>query len=325
MPDPRLLAQMFPWADALPMGAMEDDEDAADGSPFGPAALSGLDMGSEPGGFDFGVPELSYEAPQLEQVPQASFLQSALMQVLGQMPNFAPQRNSRGAYPSGFERFAGVAGPMLARGVAGGIEGGIRSRQAEVNARNAAATNEAKFKNDAALRAISPAVSGAAGIKRERIAQTGAMARKLVPTAGKPEDWQRTPEQQAQILKWEKQLADIKAKGGAGLTFEQRLLLRRLTGENPKMNAHLKVIELQDKNKRAPLQRQLDNITQYGEPRGKEKAARAAELRATLAEMDVRLEADLNAALDKYAEAGGGAKKVEKVDIGPDGKLVRVK
>ena len=106
---------------------------------------AGPSAGSEWGGE--APPELpSYDAPELTPQVEPSFLQSALMQVLGNVPMFMPQRGAYGKYPSGFDRFAGVAGPLLARGVAGGIAGGIQNRQAAVNAKNAAATGAARAK-----------------------------------------------------------------------------------------------------------------------------------------------------------------------------------
>jgi hypothetical protein len=115
------------------------------------------------------VPE--YEAPALEQVPQPGFAQSALMSVLSSIPMFMPERGPTdrlgrpGKYPSGFDRFAGVAGPLLARGVAGGIEGGLKARQATVNAKNAAATNEARMKYQSEALGYRSKVNAAATIK----------------------------------------------------------------------------------------------------------------------------------------------------------------
>jgi hypothetical protein len=264
------------------------------------------------------VPE--YEAPALEQVPQPGFAQSALMSVLSSIPMFMPERGPTdrlgrpGKYPSRFDRFAGVAGPLLARGVAGGIEGGLKARQATVNAKNAAATNEARMKYQSEALGYPSKVGAAA---------TMGAAKLRASAPAKPatiEDWQRTPDEQKKILDFKKSVHSITGSDGApGLTFEQHKELAELRGENPKLSNRLRVIELQDKKRRSPLERQLQNLTQWGEPTLPKKVAAVNSIRDALSKLDVEFAEKSEAVLNEYLskdeapKASGSAKIVNGV------------
>ena len=130
----------------------------------------------------------SYDAPELTPQAETPFWQSALMQVLGNAPMMMPQRGAYGKYPSGFDRFAGVALPLLAHGVAGGIEGGIRSRQAAVNAKNAAATDEARMKYGAEAIGYPAKVAAWSSIKTNQATNRKDFLKSMIPPPADPND-----------------------------------------------------------------------------------------------------------------------------------------
>jgi hypothetical protein len=84
--------------------------------------------------------------PVQRDMPQDPLWKSALMQVLSNVPSFEPRRGYGGDHASDLQRFAGMALPLVARGVGGALEVGLNARRADVNAKNLASTNAAKAK-----------------------------------------------------------------------------------------------------------------------------------------------------------------------------------
>jgi hypothetical protein len=206
----------------------------------------------------------------------------------------------------------------LANAVGGSIEGGLKARQATVNARNIAATDKAKAKFKVQSEAVGPPIAARASRLNNRDTNRTSLLRDMIPNPKDVPDWQRPPAERKAILDFERSKAA--ASGSHGLTYEQQVKLAELRGENPKVNYKLRVIEYKDKAKRGPLQRALESLSKYGTPeKGKDKE-RYDELTRKIEELDAKLAEESVAVIEQYDNevAPGEARIV-------NGKLVRTK
>ena len=179
---PGVFDHLTSWLDAaFPLEA-QAAAGVAPSSPFGsqtqapapalpPDGQTGPDLtaGSDP------YAASPYEPTRLTPVPEPGFLQSALMNVLSQIPMMTPQPDRYGRMPHHFNRFAGIVGPLLAHGVAGGLESSIRARQADINAKNLVATQTAAANEKARIATISPSIAARQSGINDQIAARAAI------------------------------------------------------------------------------------------------------------------------------------------------------
>lgn len=126
----------------------------------------------------------SYEPVAQEANVRQPGWQSALMNVLGNMETFVPRGTLGGRDSSGGQRLAGMMLPLLGRGIAGAMEGGLRSRQAEINSRNAASTEKAKAAWELKSGLYKSRVAGKISDDAAAKDRTGRMAELLISEAG---------------------------------------------------------------------------------------------------------------------------------------------
>ena len=223
---PGVFDHLTSWLDAaFPLEA-QAAAGVAPSSPFGsqtqapapalpPDGQTGPDLtaGSDP------YAASPYEPTRLTPVPEPGFLQSALMNVLSQIPMMTPQPDRYGRMPHHFNRFAGIVGPLLAHGVAGGLESSIRARQADINAKNLVATQTAAANEKARIATISPSITARqSGINAQTAARAAIDAARIRAAATNPPaipDWQQPPEVLKKILNVRKVEAKALAEGTA--------------------------------------------------------------------------------------------------------------